>query len=128
MCCPIYSAVPLKHRFGYKTVMLWLPILFYYDIFQRNYRKMVIFLSFLCKIVLNYNTVHSYKLQSKGYTYMPYLTLRDKISKNLALLKADSHKIFKSHGIFRPSKYTFYKEIIINHTLSQVSYIKIKAF
>ena len=29
--------------------------------------------------------------------YMPYLTLRDKISQNLALLKADSHKIFKSH-------------------------------
>ena len=40
----------------------------------------------------------------------------DKITHTLALLKADSHKIFKSHRIFRPSKKTFYKEIIINHT------------
>ena len=64
-------------------------------------------------------------------TYMPYLTLCDKISQNLALLKADSHKIFKSHRIFRPSENTIYKEIIINHTMlcsSQASYIKIKAF
>ena len=39
--------------------------------------------------------------------------------------------IFKSHRIFIPSKITFYKEIIINHTLFcllQTSYIKIKAF
>ena len=53
------------------------------------------------------------------------------LSINLALLKADSHKIFKSHRIFRPSKNTFYKEILINQPLlclSQVSYIKIKAF
>ena len=52
------------------------------------------------------------------------------LSINLALLKADSHKIFKSHRIFRPSKNTFYKEILINQPLlclSQVSYIKIKA-
>ena len=61
---------------------------------------------------------------------MPYLTLRDKISQNLALLKVDSHKKFESHRIFISFKNTFYKEIIINHTLlclSQVSYIKIKA-
>ena len=66
---------------------------------------------------------------------MPYLTLwdkmGDKISQNLAFLKADSHKFFKSHIILRPSKNKFYKEIIINHTLlcsSQVSYIYLKAF
>ena len=62
---------------------------------------------------------------------MPYITLWDKISHNSALLKADFHKNFKSHRIFRPSQHTFYKEIIINHTLlylSQVSYIKIKVF
>ena len=65
---------------------------------------------------------------------MPYLdhtvSVSDKISQNLALLKANSHKSLKSH-IFRPSKNTFYKEIITNHTLfclSQASYIKIKAF
>ena len=65
------------------------------------------------------------------YTYMPYLTLWDKISQNLALLKANSHKIFKSHRIFVPSKNTIYKEIIINPILlclSQISYMKIKAF
>ena len=59
---------------------------------------------------------------------MPYLTIE---SQNLALLKGDSHKIFKAHRVFRPSKNTFKKEIIINHTLlclSQVSYIKEKAF
>ena len=58
--------------------------------------------------------------------YMPYLTLWNKISQNLALLKADSHKIFKSHRIIRPSYNTFYKEIIIKYTLlclSQASYI-----
>ena len=33
----------------------------------------------------------------------------DKIFQNLALLKADSHKIFKSHRIFRPSKTHFVK-------------------
>ena len=55
----------------------------------------------------------------------------DKISQNLALLKADSLKIFKSHRIFRPAKNTIYEEIIIKHTLlclPQVSYNKIKAF
>ena len=44
---------------------------------------------------------------------------------------ADSHKIFKSHRIFRLCKNTFYKETILNHTLlclSKVSYIKIKVF
>ena len=50
---------------------------------------------------------------------MPYLTLSDKISQNLALLKVDSHKIFKS------------QRHIINHTLlflPQVSCIKINLF
>ena len=54
---------------------------------------------------------------------MPYLTLWDKILQNLALLKAHSHKIYKSHRIFRPSKNTFYKEIIINHTLLCLSHV-----
>ena len=61
-----------------------------------------------------------------GYTYMPDLTLCDKISQNLAQLEANSHKIFKSHRIFRPSHSTFYEEINTNHTLlclSQASYI-----
>ena len=60
------------------------------------------------------------------YTYIPYLTLWDKISQNLTHLEANSHKIFKSHRIFRPSYNTFYEEININHTLlclSQASYI-----
>ena len=48
---------------------------------------------------------------------MPYLTLLDKISQNLALLKGNSHKIFKISQIFRPSRNTFYKEISINHIL-----------
>ena len=48
---------------------------------------------------------------------MLYLTLCDKISQNLALLKVDSPKLFKSHRIFRPSKSTFYKEIITNYKL-----------
>ena len=55
----------------------------------------------------------------------------DKISQNLALVKVDTHKIFKSQRIFRTFKNTFYKEIIINHTLlclSQASYINIKAY
>ena len=59
-------------------------------------------------------------------SYMPYLTLSDKISQNLAYLEANSHKIFQSHRIFRPSYNTFYEEININHTLlwlSQASYI-----
>ena len=36
------------------------------------------------------------------HTCHPYLTLWDKISQNLAHLEANSHKIFKSHRIFRP--------------------------
>ena len=48
--------------------------------------------------------------------YMPYLTMSDKISQNLVLLKADSHKIFNFHRIFRPSKNSFHIETIINHT------------
>ena len=64
-------------------------------------------------------------------SHMPYLTLWDKISQNLAHLEADSQKIFRSHRIFRPSYNTFYEDISINHTLlclSQTSYIIIKAF
>ena len=49
--------------------------------------------------------------------YMPYLTLWDKISHNLAHLEASSHKIIKSHRIFRPSYTTFYEEINIKHTV-----------
>ena len=63
--------------------------------------------------------------------YMPYLTLWDKISQNLAHLEANSHKIFNSHRIFRPSYNTFYEEMNLHHTLlclSQTSYIIIKAF
>ena len=61
-----------------------------------------------------------------SFSYMPYLTLWDKISQNLAHLEANSHKVIKSHRIFRPSYNTFYEEININHTLlfsSQASYI-----
>ena len=49
-------------------------------------------------------------------TYMPYLTLWDKISQKLAILQPISHKNFKSHRIFRPSKRMFYEELIINYT------------
>ena len=38
---------------------------------------------------------------------MPYLTLWDKISQNLAFLEGNSHKKFKSHRIFRPFYNTF---------------------
>ena len=65
------------------------------------------------------------------YAYMPYLTLWDKISQNLAHLEAISHKIFKSHSIFRPSYKIFYEEININHTLFRLSeafYILNKSF
>ena len=41
--------------------------------------------------------------RSTNHSYMPYLTLWDKISQNLARLEANSHKIIKSHRIFRPS-------------------------
>ena len=41
------------------------------------------------------------------YSYMPYLTLWDKISQNLAPLEGNSHKKFKSHRIFRPFYNTF---------------------
>ena len=64
------------------------------------------------------NSVTKFEVtNARVHSYMPYLTQLDKISQNLALLKADFHKIFKSHRIFRPFKNTFYKEIIINHTL-----------
>ena len=46
-------------------------------------------------------------------TYMPYLTLWDKISQNLGHLEANSHKIIKSHRIFIPSYNKFYEEINI---------------
>ena len=57
-------------------------------------------------------------------SYMPYLTLWDIISQNLAHLEANSHKIFQSHRMFRPSYNKFYEKINRNHTLlclSQVS-------
>ena len=42
-----YSAVLYKHliitRIGYNTVMLWLTIFFYYEILQKNYRKMIFY-------------------------------------------------------------------------------------
>ena len=60
-------------------------------------------------------------------TYMPYLTLWDKISQNLAHLEGNSHKKFKSHRIFRPFYHRFYEEINIKHTLlwfSQASSMK----
>ena len=60
---------------------------------------------------------------------MPYLTLWDKISQNLAHLEGNSHKKIKSHRIFRPFCNRFYEEINIQHTLlwfSQASYMKEK--
>ena len=49
---------------------------------------------------------------------MPYLTLWDKISRNLARLEASSRKI----RIFRPSYNTFYEEININYTFLCLSH------
>ena len=49
--------------------------------------------------------------------YMPYLTLWDKISQNLAHLEGSSHKKYKSHRIFSSFCNRFYEEININHTL-----------
>ena len=49
-----------------------------------------------------------------------------KSHRNFAHVEANSHKIIKSHRIFRPSYNTFYEEVNINHTylfLSQASYI-----
>ena len=60
---------------------------------------------------------------------MPYLTLWDKISQNLAHLEGNSHKKLKSHRIFRQFYNRFYEEININHTLlwfSEVYYMKRK--
>ena len=48
---------------------------------------------------------------------MPYLTLWDKISQNLAQLEGNSHKKFKYHRIFRSIYNGFYEEINIYHTL-----------
>ena len=62
---------------------------------------------------------------------MPYLTLWDKISQNLAHLEGNSHKKFRSHRIFKPIYNRFYEEININHTLlrfSQASDMKTKDF
>ena len=44
------------------------------------------------------------------------VTLWDKISQNLAMLQTISNKNCKSHGIVRPFKRIFYKELIINYT------------
>ena len=63
--------------------------------------------------------------------YMPYLTLWDKISQNLAHLEDNSHKKSKSHRIFRPFYNRFYEKININHALlrfSQASLIEKKVF
>ena len=59
--------------------------------------------------------VNEFQNMRKSCTYMPYLTLWDKISQNLAHLEANSHKMFKSHRIFRPSYSTFYEEINLHH-------------
>ena len=45
---------------------------------------------------------------------MPYLTLWDKISQNLANLEGNSHKTVKSHRIFRLLFNIFYEEINIS--------------
>ena len=71
----------------------------------------------------------STKLYGWQQPYMPYLTLWNKISQNLAHLEGNSHKEFKSHRIFRPFYNRFYEELNINHTLlwfSQASYMKEK--
>ena len=68
---------------------------------------------------------------AKLCAYMLYLTLWDKISQNMAHLEGDSHKVFKSHIIFRPFYNRFYEEININHILlwfSQASYMNEKYF
>ena len=56
---------------------------------------------------------------------MPYLTLWDKISENLAHMEGNSHKDNKSHRMFRTFYNRFYEEVKINHTVlwfSQASY------
>ena len=40
---------------------------------------------------------NTYRPRQRLFTYMPYLTLWDKISQNLAYLEASSYKIFNSH-------------------------------
>ena len=50
-------------------------------------------------------------------TYMPYLTLWDKISQNFAHLEGNSHKKFKPRRIFRSFYNRCYEEININYTL-----------
>ena len=79
-----------------------------------------------CMWIANQVLHGSCQSNSAWESYMPYLTLWDKISQTLAYLGANSHKIFKSHRIFRPSYNIFYEEININHTLlclSQAFYI-----
>ena len=74
----------------------------------------------------------SFSSSSKSHEmnpYMPYLTLWDKISQNLAHLEGNSHKKIKFHRIFRPFCNRFYEEINIQHTLlwfSHASYMKEK--
>ena len=75
----------------------------------------------------NSSSVFIYQQKS----YMPYLTLWDKISQNLAHLKGNSHKKFRSHRIFRSFYNWFYEEININYILlwfSQASYKKKQYF
>ena len=65
------------------------------------------------------------------YSYMPYLSLWNKILQNLTNLEGNSHKKFKSHRIFRPFYNRFYEEIKIKHPrlrFLQASYMKKKDF
>ena len=90
-------------------------------IMQSKMEKRLSWFSFSCKSV---------SLTWISKPYMPYLTLWDKISQNLADLEANSCKILQISE-FSDQFTTRYKEINIYHTLlclSQASYIKIKAF
>ena len=51
----------------------------------------IILLNFQCCLYVNFMT----PVRHIVTTYMPYLTLRDEISQNLARLEASSHKIFQ---------------------------------
>ena len=59
--------------------------------------------------------------QDLNMSYMPYLTLWDKISQNFGPSGPISHKIFKSHRISIPFNKLFFEELEINHTLAWLS-------
>ena len=75
---------------------------------------------------IHFSSLHVHNVLVYKFTYMPYLTLWDKISQNFAHLETNSLKIFQISQNYRPSYNTFYEEIHVNHILlclSEASYI-----